>query len=368
VHAVREDPTRRGMLYAATQHGVYLSYDDGANWESLSLNLPDVPVADLIVEENDLVIGTHGRGFYVLDNIGPLRQYRPEVTAAADAWLFAPPAGVRSANNVAITYWLKKPAQRVDLAVLDRSGAVIRSFTSDTTQRAQGQPAPALTMGVNRLTWDLRSASATTFPGMILWGASTNGPVVPAGTYNVRITVDGRQLTQPVEVRRNPLFADVSDADLQAQYELASQIRDKVSEANNAVIEIRRIKREAADRMAKNADAKLKQVGGTLNTNLSDVEDDIYQVKNQSGQDPLNFPIKINNRLANLLRVVTSGDGRPIANAPVLFTEYTRQLEVQTGRLQVVINRDLAAFNNELRRLRLDPITCTPGPGCRVTL
>jgi hypothetical protein len=184
----------------------------------------------------------------------------------------------------------------------------------------------------------------------------------------VRITVDGRQLTQPVEVRRNPLFADVSDADLQAQYELASQIRDKVSEANNAVIEIRRIKREAADRMAKNADAKLKQVGGTLNTNLSDVEDDIYQVKNQSGQDPLNFPIKINNRLANLLRVVTSGDGRPIANAPVLFTEYTRQLEVQTGRLQVVINRDLAAFNNELRRLRLDPITCTPGPGCRVTL
>jgi photosystem II stability/assembly factor-like uncharacterized protein len=369
VHAVREDPTRRGMLYAATQHGVYMTYDDGANWESLSLNLPDVPVADLIVEENDLVIGTHGRGFYVLDNIGPLRQYGAAVTAAADAWLFAPPVGIRSATTPTLTYWLKKPAQRVDLAILDRNGTVIRSFTSDTTQRVQGQPTLALNAGVNRVPWDLRVASASTFPGMILWGATTNGPAVPPGTYTVRLTADGRQQTQPIEVRRNPLFTDVSDADLQAQYDLAIQIRDKVSEANNAVIEIRRIKREAADRMAKNADAKLKAVGGTLTTNLSDVEDDIYQVKNQSGQDPLNFPIKINNRLANLLRVVTSGDGRPIANAPVLFTEYTRQLEVQTGRLQVVINRDLAAFNNELRRLRLDPITCAPNtPGCRVVL
>ncbi|MEX2284167.1 MAG: glycosyl hydrolase [Gemmatimonadota bacterium] len=365
VHAIREDPTRRGLLYAATQHGVYISYDDGGNWESLSLNLPDVPVTDLIVEANDLVIGTHGRGFYVLDNIGPLRQYNPEVVAAADAWLFTPPTGIRSATPVGITYWLKHPAQRVNVEVLDSAGKVLRTFTSDTTLPATG-PRPAIAAGINRLAWDLRTDNAVTFPGMILWGSSTAGPHVPPGRYTVRLNADGRTQTKAVTVRRNPRFADVSDADLRAQYALATRIRDKVSEANTAVIESRRIKKEADDRMKQNADAKLKETGATLTTNLSDVEDDIYQVKNQSGQDPLNFPIKINNRLANLLRVVTSGDGPPIANAPVLFAEYTKLLAVQTARMDAVITRDLAAFNAELRRLGLAPITpkC-PATGCR---
>jgi hypothetical protein len=163
-------------------------------------------------------------------------------------------------------------------------------------------------------------------------------------------------------VVRNPLFTDVTDDDLRAQFALALAIRDKVSEANNAVIEIRRIKREADDRIKKNADAKLKTVGGTLSTNLSDVEDDIYQVKNQSGQDPLNFPIKINNRLANLMSIVNRGDGRPIESATVLFEEYTKQLGVQTGRLDAVIARDLAAFNAELKRLGLEPIKAPGRP------
>jgi hypothetical protein len=223
---------------------------------------------------------------------------------------------------------------------------------------------PSINAGVGRLNWDGRYASAVTFPGMILWGASTSGPAAPPGQYTVRLKVDGREQTKPVAVVRHPLFTDVTDDDLRAQFALALSIRDKVSDANNAVIEIRRIKREADDRMKKNADAKLKTVGGTLTTNLSDVEDDVYQVKNQSGQDPLNFPIKINNRLANLQRVVNSGDGRPIENAAVLFEEYTKQLGVQTGRLNQVIARDLAAFNAELRRLGLEPIR---SPGRPVT-
>jgi hypothetical protein len=376
VHAVREDPTRRGLLYAATQHGVYLSYDDGANWESLSLNLPDVPVADLVVEANDLVIATHGRGFHVLDNIGPLREYGP-AALASDAWLFTPATAIRSTPGVALAYWLKKDAQRVTLDVLDSTGHVVRSFVPDTTRRdstrrdstrvaggAGGDegfgptpgPFTAAKTGVNRLVWDLRYASATTFPGMVLWGASTAGPAAPPGRYTVRLTVDGREQTKPIVVRRNPLFKDVTDADLRAQFALAIKIRDKVSEANGAVVQIRGIKREATDRVTKNSDAKLKDTGDKLTTNLSDVEDDIYQVKNRSGQDPLNFPIKINNRLANLQRVVSSADGRPIANAPVLFAEYTKQLSVQMGRLQQVVNTDLAAFNAELQRLGLDPI------------
>ncbi|MEX2153006.1 MAG: glycosyl hydrolase [Gemmatimonadaceae bacterium] len=369
IHAVREDPTRRGLLYAASQHGVYISYDDGANWESLSLNLPDVPVSDLIVEANDLVIGTHGRGFYVLDNIGPLREHGPAVVAAADAWLYTPPTAIRSTTGVPITYWLKKPAERVRLDVLDSAGRVVRSYVNDTTRRAPGTvagggggggggggPFAPTAAGINRLVWDVRYTSATTFPGMILWGASTAGPAAPPGRYRVRLIADGRAQSKPVAVRRNPRFTDVTDADLRAQFALALRIRDKVSEANEAVIQARGIKREAADRMSKNADARLKDTGNKLTANLSDVEDDIYQVKNQSGQDPLNFPIKINNRLANLLRVVNSGDGRPIANAPVLFAEYSKQLGVQTGRLQTVLTTDLVAFNNEVKRLGMDPI------------
>jgi hypothetical protein len=365
VHAVREDQTRRGMLYAATQHGVYLPYDDGTRWTSLSLNLPDVPVSDLVVEANDLVIATHGRGFYVLDNIALLRQFSPQVAGAQHAWLFAPPTATRSTGAVALTYWLKRPAKIVDIDVLDGSGAVVRSFTSDSARRAQGTPSLSLNAGINRVNWDLRYPGATTFPGMILWGASTAGPAAAPGTYRVRMRVDGDEQMQPLDVVRHPRFTDATDEDLHAQFPLAIRIRDKVSEANQAVIGIRRIKREAADRVAKNA--RLKQSADRLSASLSDVEDDIYQVRNQSGQDPLNFPIRINNRLANLLRVVNSGDGRPIDNAPVLFNEYSRLLDVQLNRLQQVLDRDLAAFNSDVRRQGLEPIVakCT-GARCNI--
>jgi photosystem II stability/assembly factor-like uncharacterized protein len=384
VHSVREDPTRKGLLYATTQHGVFISYDDGNAWESLSLNLPEIPVSDLVVEANDLIIATHGRGFYVLDNVGPLRQWSADVAAASDAYLFAPPTAIRSAGPAQITYWLKHPAQRVTLDILDSAGKVARSFTPDTAAtggrgggggggggggRGGGFPtSPPTTAGLDRFAWDLQYAPAITFPGMILWGATTAGPSAPPGTYKVRLNVDGKEFTKPITIRRNPLYKDVTDADLRAQFNLAIQIRDKVTESNRAVIDSRRIKREAADRMSKNSDVKLKDTGERLTTNLSGVEGDIYQVQNQSGQDPLNFPIKINNRLASLLRVVDQGDGRPIANAPVLLREYTSQLKVLTGRLDKVLVTDLTAFNAELKRLGLPPIEgkCPAGQHCEV--
>ena len=371
VHAVREDHTRQGMLYAGTQHGVYVSFNDGDRWEPLSLNLPDAPVADLIVEANDLVIGTHGRGFYVLDNIGPLRQFGPQVASADAAWLFAPATAIRSTDDVAITYWLKRPASNVTLEILDANGSVVRSYAPDTSRRVAlaGQggggggfgrggrgPATETAAGIHELEWDLRATGATTFPGMILWGATTAGPHAAPGNYTVRLTVDGRALTQPLVVQRNPHFADVSDEDLREQYAFGLRVRDKVSEANNAVIRIRAIRTAAEARMKGNEDSRLRAAGQKLVRNLSDVEDDIYQVKNQSGQDPLNFPIKINNRLANLLRVVNAGDGRPIANAPVLLERYSALLKAETDRLAAVIAADLVAFNAELQRLGMETV------------
>jgi hypothetical protein len=381
VHAVREDPTRRGLLYAATQHGVYISYDDGDRWESLSLNLPDLPVSDLIVEENALAISTMGRGFYILDNITPIRQWSPAVSSAADAFLFAPPPAIRSTNGATISYLLKHAAQRVTIDILDSTGKVVRTYQPDTStgrggggrggrggeagegggggggrgRGGFGGGAPSRNVGLNTFVWDLRYPGPTTFPGMILWGGNTNGPAAPPGAYRVRLTVDGKAQTQPFVVKRNPLFA-ATEADMRAQFALSSQIRDKVSEANQAIVDIRRIKTQAADRQTKSSDAKLKETGDRLTKNLSGVEEEIYQVRNQSGQDPLNFPIKVNNRLASLFGVVERGDGRPIASAYPIFQDLTSELKVQTDRLQRVLTTDLTAFNNELRRLGLETI------------
>ena len=391
VHTVREDPTKRGLLYAGTQHGVYISMDDGASWQDLSLNLPDVPIADLIVEGNELVIGTHGRGFWVLDNITPLRQYTP-ATLSADAHLFTPPNGIRSGPSVSISYWLRSAPANARLEILDSAGTVLRTYEPDTikvdslppnataadsaridsmrtaanaARQVTGTPMPS-TVGLNTLAWDLRAQGIVRFPGMILWGASTNGPVVPPGRYNIRLTTAGRAYTAPIRVVRNPWITDVTDADLRAQFVFSRRVRDRATEANQAVIAIRRVKGQLDDRLKRSNDAALAAAGTRLRTNASAVEESIYQVRNQSGQDPLNFPIKVNNRLANLLSMAERGDGRPTNNMPEIFGILSRELAGYLTRLDEVWRTDLAAVNRELGRLnleRLDP-TCVRISGC----
>ena len=176
------------------------------------------------------------------------------------------------------------------------------------------------------------------------------------GSYQVRLTVDGRAQTQPLVVKKHTLYTSITQADLEAQFALAIRIRDKVGEANEAVIRIRELKGQVADRLTKSSDARLKSSGDALTTALSSVEEAIYQVRNQSGQDPLNFPIKINNRIASLSRVVNSGDGRPIANAEPIFNDLVAELKVETDRLARVVATEMTAFNREAARLGLDAV------------
>ena len=375
VHAVREDPTRRGLLYAATQHGVYVSFDDGATWQPLNPGLPDVPVADLVVEGNELVIATHGRGFWVLDNIAPLRQTTPE-HLGADAWLFTPPRAVRSGPGVTISWWLKSKPRTARLEILDSTGAVLRVWEPDTTpperQQAARQAGGAeggegggpgtrtqwlpLAAGVSQLPWNLRTQPFVTFPGMIMWGVRSNAPAAPPGRYTVRLNADGRTLTAPIVVERNPWIADVTDADLQAQYAFSRQVRDRVNDANAAVIEIRRVRSQLEDRLKQSTDARLRAAADTLLANARAVEERIYQVRNQSNQDPLNFPIKVNNRLANLMSMAERGDGPPTSNMPELFRILSEELQGDLDRLTQVWSRDLAAVNAELARLALSKV------------
>jgi hypothetical protein len=191
---------------------------------------------------------------------------------------------------------------------------------------------------------------------MVLWGGSVNGPSAPPGTYQVRLTVNGTAVTQPLIVKRHPLRS-ATDADLKEQFDLAIQIRDKVAEANNAVIQIRALKDQVKERLAKSQDPALKVAGDKLSAGLSAIEQEIYQVKNQSGQDPLNYPIKVNNRLASLLSVVGSGDGKPIGNAAPIFKDLSAELKVQTDNLREVVGPGLAAFNAEAKRAGVDAVT-----------
>ncbi len=394
-HVVREDPARRGLLYAGTQHGFYVSFDDGDRWQPLKNGLPDTPVHDVWVEAGDVAIATHGRGFYILDDVAPLRQYGAPVTSATTAYLFKPSDATRSAYPAKITYWLKKPAQTLTLDILDGGGQVIRTFQgaapADGRGRAGGAgrsggsgdagaaaaapnadppadedegggrgrggpPTVPMAAGVHRFTWDLQHAPVTPFPGMVLWGATTNGPLALPGPYQARLTVDGQTFTQPMTVKRHPLYT-ITDADMKAQFDLASRIRDKVNEANNAIIQIRRIKKDLKDRTDKTNSADAKAIAEQFTRELTAVEEDVYQVRNQSNQDPLNFPIKTNNRLASLLRVVGTGEGRPIGNAEPIFEDLQKELKAETDRLQKALGTYLPRFNQLANRLGIEPIS-----------
>jgi photosystem II stability/assembly factor-like uncharacterized protein len=391
VHVVREDSTRRGLLYAGTQHGVYLSYDDGASWQSLALNMPDVPVADLIVQGNELIIATHGRGFWALDNVAPLRQWSPAI-ASTDVHLFTPPVAVRSGPDLVLSWYLGDKPKSTKLEILDSAGTVLRTMVLDSTKvdslakdashadsarvdsmrtaaasvrRYAGGFLPKPVKGLNKVSWDLRAQGVESFPGMILWGGGTAGPALPPGRYSVRLTADARSATAPVTIVRNPRLP-VTDADLRAQYAFSRRVRDRATDANRRVIEIRRVTSQLADRYARSTDAALHAAGDTLSAHASKTEEKIYQVRNRSGQDPLNFPIKVNNRLATLLSMNEQGDGRPTNNVSEIFGILSNELTGYETELRRVWSTDLVRVNTELGRLSLPPLDpqCTNVKGC----
>ncbi len=259
---IREDIKRRGLLYAGTEHGIYVSFNDGATWQSLKLDLPTTPVHGIIPEERDLVIGTHGRGFYVLDNISVLRQATPELTSNP-LFLFEPFNPMRGRDrNVTFDYYLNTEAPEVKIEFLDAGGTVLRTFTGTPKTAAPAvddgdffgfaPPRVNTAKGINRFTWDMRYEGATVFPGMIMWAAQPQrGPAAPPGRYSVRITANGKTTSRDFNVTVDPrLVADgISEADLLEQFKLSVRVRDKVSEANQAVIDIRSLRDQVNQRL-----------------------------------------------------------------------------------------------------------------------
>ncbi|HTL09595.1 MAG TPA: hypothetical protein VL307_15090 [Chitinophagaceae bacterium] len=343
VHCIREDITRAGLLYAGTEHGVFVSYDDGAHWQSLRLNLPDVQVADLAVTEKDIVIGTHGRSIYILDDVSPVREYQQSLADTA-AHLFTPYYAVRNVQDAVFQYYLARETPLLSIDIIDPAGKLVQSFKGAAAppkdsivaedEDDRKPPAPGIKAGMNIFTWNLRYPPATSFKGMILWGASKyNGPLAPPGIYQVRLNAGGKTIVKSFEIKLDPRLQGVSIPDVNEQFALVSKIRDEVSLANEAVIKIRGIK--AALTAQKNAANHADFI-----RELSLLEEKLYQVRNQSSQDPLNFPIKVNNRLAALARSIETGDNKPTAASYKVFDELSTELHQYLAALESLLQQN----------------------------
>jgi hypothetical protein len=385
VHAVREDPKRAGLLYAGTEHGVYLSLDNGASWRPLVFNLPDVQVPDLQITERDLVIATHGRSMWILPDIEPIRQYAAGLEKEP-THLFQPRDGIRNVYRPMLQYHLAKDADSLLIEVLDASGKVIRTFANSARQEARAAekkaqaardslikvsqaqadtcavdriqpPSPGLKAGLNSFRWDGRYPGSTVFECMIIWGAAPQyGPVAPPGSYQVRLTANGVTQTRKFAWKRDPRHT-ATDADLAAQFDLGLKVRDQVTRANEAVIQIRAIRAALANRLSASKDAALRAAADRLLPTLAEVEETLYQVRNRSEQDPLNFPIRLNNRLAALGRSIGSGDAKPTAGAFVVYKELTAELDGHLARLDGALKTELPAINRTLESLKLEPLS-----------
>jgi len=447
VRAVREDPEAPGLLYAGTERGVWVSFDAGGRWQRLQLNLPPVPVHDLVVKEGDLVAATHGRSFWVLDDLSPLRQLSSEVVAK-QVHLFRPrdayrtqwgggfgggggggnaanPVGANPPSGAVLYYWLKDANREVTLDFLDARGSVIRSLTSrqDSAARAdslrgdsvrtarrdsltragvsadslkkleqrgegQGEGAPGGAgeseegprraappprvpnrAGLNRFAWNLRYPDASSFENLIMWAAGTQGPIAPPGTYSVRLRVDGGEAqTATFALRKDPR-SKATTADLVEQFTLLTKIRDKTSEANDAVKQIRALRAQLAEREHRLPAAEIARYrirSTVLAERLSDVEQELYQVKNQSSQDPLNYPIKLNNQMSALAGVVASTEARPTDQSLTAFNILAIAIDRQLLKLRETIQLQLPPINGMLRAAGLPEIPADTGAVRRV--
>ncbi len=363
--AVREDPARRGLLFAGTEFGAYVSFDDGGSWQSLQLNLPVVPIHDLTVKDHDLAAATHGRAFWVLDDITPLEQLTDEV-ARGERHLFTPrdavrfrgpgfvPArslaaiGANPPNGAMVYFYLKgKPDGEVTLDILDARDSLVRRYSSRAKEAADSLKVEA---GLNRFVWDLRYPDAHRFKGLVFWAGSTRGPLAVPGTYKARLAVGSWSETREFQVVKDPRVKATQE-DLQKQFDLLVRIRDRVSAANDAVKQIREVK-EQLDAVAARArqlpdgkPAALARQADSLKSMLGTVEQAIYQVRNRASEDPLNFPIRVNNKLASLAGVVGSADAPPTDQAYQVFDQLSAELQGYLDRLKAVVDSDVPAFN-----------------------
>jgi photosystem II stability/assembly factor-like uncharacterized protein len=381
---IRPDPNSKGLLFAGTEAHLYVSYDDGDKWIPFQLNLPNVPITDIAFQkrEDEMVVATQGRGFYVLGDL-PLVRALAGKTPQEDVALFAPKktyrysggrGGFRTPPNtgqnppsgVEVYYRLKsKPEADVKLRFLDADGKLIREFTSKAEKPEEGgdpeerRPAPKLPAkeGMNRFVWDMRYSDTTKFPGLIFWAGGLEGPEVIPGTYTVELTANGKTESRKFEIVKDPRAPTTPD-DFKKQLDLALQIQSRVSLANQAVLDIRQA-RSQLEPYTKQSNADVAAAAKKITASLTAVEEAIYQTKLKAGEDALNFPIKLNNKLAALQSTVMDNDIAPTAQSYEVFKELNAQLQVQLDKLDQIKHQDIDGFNKLVRDKNVPAVTFT---------
>ncbi|MEO5988353.1 MAG: hypothetical protein ABIU54_06880 [Candidatus Eisenbacteria bacterium] len=372
VRVVREDPMRKGLLYAGTETGAWVSFNDGGAWQKLQRNLPVVPVTDIAVKDDDLVISTQGRAFWVMDDITPLRTIAAGTPSGA-VYLFTPRTAVRMAggggprsdagrnpsSGVLVRYQLAKArpdSVKVSLEFLGANGTVLRRYdrkgevATDTTRKDEPQTGPKVTAkaGVNSFVWDLRAADASRFEGLINWGGGLEGPLVVPGRYTVRLKIGTETYAKDFMVSKDPRLT-TTDAEFAEQYALLLKIRDKLTQTHDATLDIRDVREQldAVVARAKRAGklGALEDSARTFKKRLTAIEETLYQTKSKSGQDPLNFPIRLNNKLAILGSTVSSADAKPTAASYTVYDDLVARIDAQLGKLRGEMGQGMERFN-----------------------
>jgi photosystem II stability/assembly factor-like uncharacterized protein len=372
--AVREDPNKAGLLYAGTETGLYISFDAGENWQSFQLNLPATPITDLAVHkrDKDLIVATQGRSFWVFDDLPVLHQMSEEIAAAEhhlfdpeDTYLFGGggffnPAGTTGQNPTpgAVVYYMlgSDVSEEIKMEFLDMRDNVIQTYSSqkDENER-QVRESPLFyeeeeqrrssvlsdKAGLNKFSWDLEYPGVTRLDGrQILWAGNTSGPDAVPGTYKVRLYIgDDMVGEQDFEVMKDPRLTDITQEDLIAQFELVQTINAKLDTTHKAINRIKKVRDEINELMgeAKN-NKELQEKAKAMLAAITDIEEELYQTKAEATQDVLNFPIKLNNKLAALKGTVATGFGRPTQQQYEVFEDLGAKVDVQLRKLQAIWN------------------------------
>ncbi len=371
---IREDPKRKGLLYAGTEKGIYVSFNDGENWQPIQLNLPVVPIHDLAIQDNSLIAATHGRSFWVLDNLTTLHQITAEIEDAP-VYLFRPAptvryrgGGKRSAigfegaapqnvgqnppTGVTVQYYLKeKPKGDIAIEFIDAADKVIKSYKSkpdpatgksdsatksDETEmrmpvRRGTKKEPVLTAqtGGNKFIWDdMRYPDPAALEGIVTHGVA-RGPLIIPGKYKVRLTVDGRAFTKEFEVVKDPRNP-ITPAEYKEQYDLLIKLGERITALRTAVKDIRRM------RLQLDSTKRNDKATEALRDKLIRIEDELVQVKAKANQDLTNYPVKLDTKLITLAAFVESGDVKPPRQHQEKYTELSEKLKTQLKILDEV--------------------------------
>ena len=382
---IRSDKKREGLLYSGTEWGMYISFDDGNSWKPFQLNLPITSIRDLRIKDNDLIVATHGRSFWIIDDLTPLHQLNDNVLLS-ESYLYKPDIsyrmqqsggwgrsnnllnGVNHPNGVIINYTLKEFNENdyVKISIIDNNNNLIRSFTNNKEKLLSSLEKPVLSntndieyalsgnnikslspkSGGNKLIWDMRYPGFKSFDGMILYSSPNVGPKAIPGSYKVILTYNNEVMSQDFEILKDPRLSNTQN-DYLEQFNFLISVRDQVSIANQSIIDIRKIKKDLQYIIDKSSDNKqLISLINEFSNKLSVIENKIHMTKNQSRQDPLNYGIRINNRLAFLMADSQRGDFPPTDQSIEFFNVIKEELNYELASFNKLLNTYVSQINN----------------------